>query len=326
MIISRTPFRVSFAGGGTDLRDYYRHEQGIVLSTAINKYMFITVNNLSEFFDHRIRVAYSKVEMVNDVGEIRHPLVREALRVAGSPPGIEIHSMADIPAGTGMGSSSAFTVGLLNALYAHSGRIATREQLAGEACEIEIERVGEPIGKQDQYAAAYGGLNLVRFLPDERVVVEPVPIRSQRLRELNDRLLLLYTGSTRSAGEILRSQKRDTGDKLEVLGRMKALAVEMRDLLISDRPLERFGELLHEGWELKRGLASKISNPLVDDLYDTGRKAGALGGKLLGAGGSGFLLFFVDPDRRRQVRVALSQLNQVRFEFERGGSQIVYSS
>jgi len=325
MIFTRTPFRVSFAGGGTDLSDYYRQEEGIVLSTTINKYMFITVNNLSEFYDHRIRVAYSKVEMVNDVSQIRHPLVREALLKVGCPPGIEIHSMADIPAGTGMGSSSAFTVGLLNALYAHSGRIATREQLAAEACEIEIDRVGEPIGKQDQYAAAFGGMNLIRFQPDERVIVEPVPVRPQRLRELNDRLLLLYTGSTRKAGEILRGQKEDTPKKLDDLGRMKALAVEMRDLLISDRPLREFGDLLHQGWELKRSLSSGISNPQVDALYEAGRSGGAMGGKLLGAGGSGFILFFVEPERRQEVRNALGQLNEIQFEFERGSSQIVYS-
>lgn len=326
MIITRTPFRISFAGGGTDLKEYYSKEEGLVLSVTINKYMYITINSLSQFYDHKMRIAYSQVEMVNSVEEIRHPLVREAVRMTDPGPGVEIHSMADIPAGTGMGSSSSFTVGLLNALYAYKGRLSSKEKLASRACQIEIEKVGEPIGKQDQYAASFGGMNIIRFLPDESVQVQPLPLKPVRLEDLNSRLMLFYTGIGRKASDILTQQKKDTGRKLEVLSEMKSIALEQRDLLLSDKPLGEFGALLHRAWLLKRSLTEKISTSHIDTIYQAALDAGATGGKLLGAGGGGFLLFYVEPENRVRLREALSELREVDFEFDRSGSQVIYVS
>ena len=323
MIISRTPFRVSFAGGGTDLRAFYQHEPGAVTSTTIDKYMYITVN---ERFDHTVRVSYSKTEIVETAQDVHHPLVREALKKAGILNGIEVTSISDIPAGTGFGSSSSFTVGLLNALYAYTATYAPPERLAAEACEIEIEIVGEPIGKQDQYIAAYGGLQHIRFNPDESVFVDPVVCSKERKRVLSSRLMLLYTGITRSASEILTEQRKETGNKLDYLRTMRDLAGEIRRVLQEGRRLDEFGDLLHEGWMLKRELASGITNELVDSAYESARGAGAIGGKLLGAGGGGFLLLYVPQDRRGEVGRSLSHLREIPFELEPQGTKIVHVS
>ncbi len=323
MIISRTPFRVSFAGGGTDLKAFYQHEPGAVISTTIDKYMYLTVN---ERFDHTVRVSYSKTEIAETAQEIRHPLVREALKKVGILNGIEVTSISDIPAGTGFGSSSSFTVGLLNALYAYSGTYAPPERLASEACEIEIDIVGEPIGKQDQYIAAYGGLQYIRFNPDESVFVDPVVCTRELKTSLSDRLMLFYTGITRSAGEILEEQRKETGNKFDFLRTMSHLAGEIRRIFQEGRNLDEFGELLHEGWMLKRELASGITNELVDFAYERAREAGAVGGKLLGAGGGGFLLLYVPEHRRPKVRNALSDLREIPFDLEPQGTKIVHVS
>jgi D-glycero-alpha-D-manno-heptose-7-phosphate kinase len=323
VIISRTPFRISFAGGGTDLRAFYQHEPGAVTSTAINKYMYITVNKR---FDHTVRVSYSKTEIVETAADVQHPLVREALKKAGVLNGIEVTSISDIPAGTGIGSSSSFTVGLLNALYAYTGTYAPPERLAAEACEIEIDLVGEPIGKQDQYIAAYGGLQHIRFNPDETVFVDPIVCPRALKDALSGRLMLFYTGVTRSASEILSEQRKETGNKLDTLRRMRGLADEIRRVLVHGRPLDEFGRLLHEGWVLKRELASGITNEQVDGAYESARKAGALGGKLLGAGGGGFLLLYVPEARQAAVRQALADLRQVEFGLEPQGTKIVHVS
>ena len=325
MIISRTPFRVSFAGGGTDLRAFYQHEPGAVVSTTINKYMYLTVN---ERFDHTVRVSYSKTEIVETAGEVEHPLVREALKKAGIANGIEVTSISDIPAGTGFGSSSSFTVGLLNALYAYTGTYAPPERLAQEACEIEIDIVGEPIGKQDQYIAAYGGLQYIRFNPDESVFVDPVVCTAELKRALGDRLLLFYTGITRSASEILNEQRKETeqGNTIDFLRKMAYLAGEIRRIFQEGRDLDEFGELLHEGWMLKRELASGITNALIDAAYERARNAGAVGGKILGAGGGGFLLVYGREDKHPAIRKALADLREVPFDIEPQGTKIVHVS
>jgi len=323
VIISRTPFRVSFAGGGTDLRAFYEHEPGAVVSTTIDKYMYLTVNKR---FDHTVRVSYSRTEIVETADDVHHPLVREALRKAGIPNGIEVTSISDIPAGTGFGSSSSFTVGLLNALYAYTGTYAPAERLAAEACEIEIDIVGEPIGKQDQYIAAYGGLQYIRFNPDESVFVDPVVCSHELKRTLGDRLMLFYTGITRSASDILTEQRKETKNKLDFLRTMAHLAGEIRRVFQEGRDLDEFGELLHEGWMLKRELVSGITNTLVDAAYEKAHKAGAIGGKLLGAGGGGFLLLYAREDVQPRVREALSELREIPFDLEPQGTKIVHVS
>jgi D-glycero-alpha-D-manno-heptose-7-phosphate kinase len=321
MIISRTPLRISFAGGGSDLQAYYRHGYGAVTSTAINKYIYITVNRK---FDDRIRLSYSKTEIVDSVDDIQHDIVREAMKLTGVDRGVEITSVADIPSrGTGLGSSSSFTAGLLNALYAFDGKFTSAERLASEACRIEIEILGEPIGKQDQYAGAYGGMNHIQFNSDGTVFVDPV-ICSMRTKELlNERLMLFYTGLTRRASSILTEQKKKTDRKLETLGEMVRLSEELRDALRAN-DLDEFGETLHRGWTLKKELAGGISNPEIDGFYEKARRAGAIGGKVLGAGGGGFLLFYCEEGKQAAVREALSALKETQFKLEPQGSKIIY--
>ncbi len=324
MIISRTPLRISFVGGGSDLPAFYRREPGAVVSTAINKYIYITVNRK---FDHKIRASYSRTEIVDSVDELKHELIREALKVTGIDRAIEITSISDIPSrGTGLGSSSTYTVGLLNALYAHRGRMVGAERLAKEACEIEIDRCGKPIGKQDQYIAAYGGLKYIRFYPDERVEVIPILCAPETRRELQQRLLLLYTGLTRRADDILAEQSRNCAmdeSKRAALRRMVALAEQMVDAL-SRNELDGFGEVLHANWLEKRRLASGITNPDIDRWYETARAHGAIGGKILGAGGGGFLLLYAPPERHEEICRALPELRPVPFRFEPQGSRIIY--
>jgi D-glycero-alpha-D-manno-heptose-7-phosphate kinase len=315
---------MSFVGGGSDLPAFYRRYGGAVVSTAINQFVYITVNKK---FDDQIRVSYSRTEEVRSVDKIRHPLVREALKLVGISGGIEITSIADIPArGTGLGSSSAFTVGLLHALYAYTGRYASAEQLARQACEIEIERCGEPIGRQDQYAAAYGGLNFLQFHPDDTVSVEPIICRPETLQMVQNNLLIFYTGITRRAGGILRQQQHAVATqkaKQRVLRRMVELAYQLRAELQRNNA-DAFGELIHENWLLKKSLAEGISNPRIDAWYEKARRAGALGGKLLGAGWGGFLLFYARPDRHEAVTQALRELRRMHFRFEPRGSQIIF--
>ncbi|MGA9461943.1 MAG: galactokinase [Terracidiphilus sp.] len=323
MIISKTPLRMSFVGGGSDLPAYYREEAGAVLSTSIDKYMYICVNKK---FDGRIRLSYSKTEDVQSRHAIEHPLVREALDVIGIDNGIEIASMADIPSkGSGLGSSSAFTVGLLNALSAFRDRFISKESLARLACEIEIDRCCEPIGKQDQYAAAYGGLNLIRFHPDDSVSVDPIICTSTLLSRLERSILMFFTGRTRSASAVLMNQSvaMQATDRRALIRRMVQLASEMKEQLESGS-LDHFGDLLDENWRLKAQLTAGISDPQIDRWYAAGMANGALGGKLLGAGNGGFMMFYAPPEWHEQITVALSDLQRVEFSFDRAGTQIVF--
>ncbi len=323
MIVSKTPLRMSFVGGGSDLPAFYREEVGAVLSTSIDKYMYICVNKK---FDGRIRISYTRTEDVEHRQQVEHPLVREALDLVGIVGGIEIASMADIPSkGSGLGSSSTYTVGLLNALYACRNQFASKEKLARQACEIEIERCGEPIGKQDQYAAAYGGLNLIRFHPDDSVSVDPVICKPSLLQEMEDSTLVFFTGRTRSASAVLANQSAamQTADSRALMRRMVQLAFEMKEQLESGT-LDHFGCLLDENWRLKSQLTSGITDPQIDDWYTKGVNNGALGGKLLGAGNGGFMMFYAPIDRHAHISAALGELNAVKFRFDRTGAQIVF--
>lgn len=321
MIISQTPYRVSFAGGGTDLPAFYREEPGAVLSVTINQHMYVTVHRR---FGDDYRVAYSRTEIVGDPAQLQHELVREALGVAGVNEPVEITTIGDVPAGTGMGSSSSLTAGLLVALHGYQGELTGRERVAREACEIEIQRLGKPIGKQDQYAAAFGGLNHIRFLPDDSVEVEPVPALGETLRELERRTLLIFTEQTRSADEILRKQSSTTNAQRPALRRMRELAGEMRGALCGSGDLDAFAEMLHEGWELKRSLGNGITNSRVDQWYSTARGLGAGGGKLLGAGGGGFLLLMAEPRRHPAILEALGRPRVLSFEMVTHGSRCIY--
>jgi D-glycero-alpha-D-manno-heptose-7-phosphate kinase len=324
MIISRTPLRMSFVGGGSDLPAFYRRFGGAVVSTAINKYVYVTVNPK---FDHRIRVSYSRTEEADKVSEIQHPLVREALRLLGLKGGLEITSIADIPSrGTGLGSSSSFTVGLLHALQASDGRAATAEQLARAACRIEIDRCHEPIGRQDQYAAAYGGLNFIEFHPDDTVSVSPINCRRATLRQLEENLLVFYTGISRRASAILKNQQATVAAekaKQEALRKMVQLAHDLRAELQKNN-LEAFGEVIHANWELKRSLTREISSSRIDDWYRAARQHGATGGKLLGAGRGGFLMFYAPRDRHEAIARALKGLRRVEMGLEPEGSKIIF--
>lgn len=324
MIITRTPLRVSFAGGGTDLHAFYSQERGAVLSTAIDKYIYITVNRK---FDEKVRASYSTTEIVDCAADIKHELIREALKLVGLSGGIEITSISDVPShGTGLGSSSSYTVGLLNALYAFMGHLVNAERLATEACQIEIEICGRPIGKQDQYIAAYGGLQHIQFNSDESVFVDPIPASREVKARLQQNLLMLYTGVTRSANDVLIEQSKNTEqNSVAVAGlrHMRELADQLRMSLCAG-DLDGFGEILHTGWMLKRSLAKSISTAAIDDWYDTARRHGALGGKLLGAGGGGFLLLYAHPDRHAEICRALMNLRPLPFRFEPQGSKIIF--
>lgn len=323
MIISQTPYRVSFAGGGTDLPAFYTHEPGAVLSVAIKKHMYVTV---SHRFERSVRVGYTKTEIAESVDEVEHTIVREALRMTGLGEYIEITTIGDLPAGTGMGSSSSLTCGLLKALYAFKGQIVSPARVAEEACRIEIDLLGKPIGRQDQYAAAYGGLNYIRFHPDHTVDVEPVPCHAEVVDELQRRAMLLYTGQTRSADGILKEQSKGTIDKMPVLRRMRDLADQMRQVIAGSGNLDEFARLLHEGWELKRSLGFGISQQQIDDWYSAARKAGAQGGKLLGAGGGGFLFLLAPPERHQAIREALGRPREITFDVDRFGSRLIFIS
>lgn len=324
MIISRTPLRISFVGGGSDLPAFYHQDVGAVVSSAINKYIYITVNPK---FDAKIRASYSRTEIVDSVDEVRHELIREALKLVRIDRGIEITSISDIPSqGTGLGSSSTYTVGVLNALYAHRNYFAGAERLAREACHIEIERCGKPIGRQDQYIAAYGGLQFIQFNPDDSVYVDPVVCAPETRKRLQEGLLMLYTGLVRSADKILSEQSHNTEtdeEKRASLRRLVSLAGQMREAL-QHNDLNGFGELLHAGWMEKRKLASGISNPHIDDWYERARAHGAIGGKVLGAGGGGFLLLYAPPERHPGICEALPELRPISFRFEPQGSKLIY--
>jgi D-glycero-alpha-D-manno-heptose-7-phosphate kinase len=324
MIISRTPFRLSFFGGGTDYPGWYRKHGGAVIATTINKYCYITARYLPPFFEHRYCVIYSKMEYVNTLEEIQHPAVREVIRFLQLDRGLEIHHDGDLPARSGMGSSSAFTVGLLHALYALKGQIASKHQLATEAVHLEQDVLRETVGSQDQVMAAYGGVNHVSFLPNGDISVRPVTITTERMQELNSHLMLFYTGIKRTAEKVAQTYVVDIETKKRQLRVMKDLVEEAIGVLNGGQDLAGFGELMHEAWQAKRSLSATVSNPEVDDLYDRARKAGALGGKLTGAGGGGFFLLFVPPARQDEVKEKLEGLIHVPFKFEHSGSQIIH--
>lgn len=323
MIISQTPLRMSFVGGGSDLPAFYREHGGAVLSTAIDKYVYVSINRK---FDGGIRLAYSRTEEVQSLAEVEHELVKAAFEMQELSGGVEITTTADIPSrGTGLGSSSTFTVGLLNVLYAYRGRHASAGELARLACEIEIDRCRQPIGKQDQYAAAFGGLNLIEFAPDESVSVSPVVMRRELRDLLEERILVFYTGTTRSASAILANQSAETGvdaGKRSALKRMAELARILRDELSAGN-LDSFGLILEENWTLKKSLTAGISNPSIDDWYARGMGAGALGGKLLGAGHGGFIMFYAPKERHDDITNAVG-LRRVQFNFESLGTRILF--
>ncbi len=310
-------------GGGSDLQAFYRHSQGAVLSTTINKFTYISSHNF--FNENELRIKYSQTENVNCVDEIKHPIVREVLRKFNAKGALEISSNADVPAGTGLSSSSSFTVGLLHNLYTVFGRFVTKERLAADACNIEIEKLKEPIGKQDQFAAAFGGLNVIKFNSSETVSVEPVHLKKDIYEALQDNLLLFYTGKPRKASDILSEQKDNmqSAKKVDVLKKMVELVWHLRDCLYDAR-LDMFGKILHANWLLKKQLASKISNSHIDGIYKTAIGNGASGGKLLGAGSGGFLLFYCDKSKQSALRQALSGLKELDFKFENEGSKVIY--
>lgn len=323
MIITRTPFRISFCGGGSDIYEFYSNYGGCVLSTSINKYMYISIH---PYFDPgKISLKYSENELVSQADEIHHSILRCALQKTNIK-GVEICSTADIPSGTGLGSSSTFTVGLLNALYAYRHRCESKYSLAEDACDIEIKELGAPIGKQDQYAASFGGLNFITFKRDGQVLVEPLIIDSQTKRTLQNRLIMFYTGIKHNANTILAEQKKNLSkvEKMNNLKSMCQLAENMKTSLLGG-DLNSFGEILDEGWHLKKELASSISRSDIDDLYNIAMKNGAKGGKLLGAGGGGFLLFYCEEEQQSCLENALG-LKRFHFSFEDSGSTVVYMS
>lgn len=325
MVISRTPVRISFLGGGTDYPDYYKREKGAVLGTTIDKYLYIAVYYLSDYFDHKIRLAYSKVEHTNQLDEIEHPSIRECLRFMGIKSNIEIHYFADLPARTGLGSSSSFTVGLLNALYAFKGQMVSKERLAEDAIHIEQNCIGERVGSQDQYHAAMGGLNIIRFRRDG-IKVYPLIIGPELERELEDSIMMFYTGIQRYAHEVLKEQIEKTREKKndEYLKALHDMVEEGCDVLTKDGSIQKFGELMHKSWELKKHLSNAISNEQIDMAYQQAISAGAWGGKLAGAGGGGFLALLVPREKQENVRNSLKAIQEVTFRFEKEGSKIIY--
>jgi D-glycero-alpha-D-manno-heptose-7-phosphate kinase len=323
MIITQTPYRVSFAGGGTDLPAFYEHDYGAVLSMAVDHHMYVTV---SPRFEKTIRVAYTKVDVADTIDGVDHTIAREVLRMTDLPEHIEITTVGDVPAGTGMGSSSSLAVGLISALYAYKGHVTSPKFLAEKACEIEIDILGKPIGRQDQYAAAFGGINYIRFNPDHTVEVEPVPCDAGFIDQLERHILLLYTDQQRDADTILKKQSEGSRDKMSVLREMRDLAGELRTAISGAGDLDEFGRILHQGWELKRSLGFGISNQGVDDWYQAARAKGAMGGKLLGAGGGGFLLVMAPPERHDAIREAVGQPRELDFRVDRRGSRVIFIS
>ncbi len=324
MIISRTPFRISFFGGGTDYPPWFRQHGGAVLSTTFDKYCYLTCRELPPFFEHKYRIAYSRVENAATIDQIEHPAVRAVLNEMGFAHGLEIHADADLPARSGLGSSSSFIVGLLHSLYALKGERVSQDFLAKEAIRIEQEVIRENVGSQDQTAAAYGGMNVIHFFPDGGFKVEPLVIPAARYQELNSHLMLFFTGFSRIASEVAKAKIDNLDNKSSELHRMRRMVDESIDMLCGRHDIRAFGELLHDAWSFKRTLSDKVTNPQIDAIYEAAQKAGAIGGKLLGAGGGGFMLLFVEPEKQSAVRKSLYNLIHVPFQFESSGSQVIY--
>lgn len=324
MIISKTPFRISFFGGGTDYPAWYKENTGAVLSTTIDKYCYINIRYLPPFFEHKHRIVYSYIENVKSINEIRHPAVKALLRLFKIEKGVEIHHDGDLPARSGLGSSSAFTVGMLNSLYALRGKIVSKTALAHQAIRVERNILKENVGSQDQVAVAYGGFNKIIFLNDHNFRVEPMTLPKNRMEELCGHIMLIFTGLSRYASEIAEDQIKKTTHNKKELSAMRQMVDQAVEILNNDNDLSEFGKLLHESWLLKKRLSSKISNSMIDDLYAKARRNGAIGGKLLGAGGGGFMILFVTPEERKRLKRALRGLLEVKFAFESEGSQIIY--
>lgn len=323
MIITQTPFRISFVGGGTDFPDFFREHGGGVLSSAIDKYVYVIVQK--RYFDDLIYVNYSKKEIADEVDKIEHELVREAMKKTGVLKGVEITTVADIPiAGTGLGSSSSVTVGLLNALYLFRGIQKSTEELARQACEIEIEHCKKPIGVQDQYIAAYGGLKRFNFNQDGSVEAKYIELPESKFRDLSNNLMLFYTQKTRKSDTILGEQKNNISQKKEELLALKELVNRLEQSLNNSSGLDDFGKILHENWLLKKKLTDKISNPEIDEMYNRALAAGAVGGKIAGAGGGGFLLLYCPQERQNSVRQALSDFRELHFNLARDGSKSIF--
>jgi D-glycero-alpha-D-manno-heptose-7-phosphate kinase len=323
LIVSRTPMRVSFAGGGTDLPAFYEKDFGAVLSTAIDKYIWVTVKRHSEVFDEPVRVNYSQTEQVESIDQLRNDITRECLLFLNIEPPIYISTVGDLPASTGLGSSSAFAVGLLNALHLYRGDRVSAGQLAEEACHIEIDVLGQPIGRQDQYAAAFGGLNVFTFKPGGTVMVEPQSLPVRVLAQLFESVMLFWTGHQRDSSSVLIEQQQNIDQHVDDLTAIRDQAFELQAILRKSPTPREIGSLVHRGWQLKRGLASTVSNPQIDAWYERAMSAGACGGKIVGAGNGGFLLIFVEPEHRAAVRNVLSELTEVSVRPEVHGSQIL---
>jgi D-glycero-alpha-D-manno-heptose-7-phosphate kinase len=322
LIIVQTPLRISFFGGGTDFPSYYMEEGGCVLSSAIDKYIFVTVKKR---FDNKLRIGYTQTEMVDSVDQIHHELIREALLVTGVSKGIEVTTMGDIPSeGSGLGSSSTVAIGALQALYTYLGEIVSKERLAKEACEIEIGKLGKPIGVQDQYIAAYGNLRFFEFCTDGQVQVEKVELPTDLRFELNDRFLLFFTGINRHADSVLTEQKSNIKDRINILREIKQIAYQAKSELQKGE-LDSFGSLLHQAWGLKKRMAGQISNGTIDEIYNAARNAGAVGGKITGAGGGGFVLLYAPHEKHRAIRDALSGLQELPFQLESDGSKVIFN-
>lgn len=324
MIITRTPFRISFFGGGTDYPDWYLQHGGRVLSTTIDKYCYISLRYLPPFFEHKYRIVYSKIENVKHIGEILHPAVREILRFRECDRGLEIHHDGDLPARSGLGSSSSFTVGLLNAISALRREYLSSKDLADDSIHVEQNIIREHVGSQDQIAAAFGGFNEIHFFQDGGFDVSPVIISEQRKRQLNDNLLLVFSGLSRFSSDVAKSKIANFSSRTSQLKKLGEMVNEGIAILRDEkRSLSEFGELMHESWEFKRQLSDKVSTDSIDKLYDTAISAGATGGKVLGAGGGGFVLFYVEPEKRSAVEAALSSFTKVPFQFENTGSKVI---
>jgi len=323
MIITRTPLRISFVGGGTDLENFYLQYPGRVISTTIDKYFYIAINSR---FDGAIKLGYTDTELVERIDQVKHPLIKGALEETGIEKGIDIVSLADLPAkrtGLGMGASSSFTVGLLNGLYAYFGKHVAPEVLAEKACDIEIKKAGSPIGKQDQYAAAFGGLNLITFNCNGKVEVEPVYLSPKIKEDFQKHLLLFFTKKERSANTILSEQKQNINEKLEFLKKMSDLTLVFKEALLRG-DLQQMGELLNQNWLMKKNLASSISNPEIDQMYESAIRAGAWGGKILGAGGGGFFLVMAPLDKHINIQNALKDYQVIPFHFSESGSSVIF--
>lgn len=326
MVISRTPFRISFFGGGTDYPAWYKNNGGAVISATINKYSFVTARLLPPYFNYKNIFRYYLREEVNNLDEIKHPSIRECLKFLNYSKGVEIVHHADIPAQSGMGSSSTFTVGLLNALYGLNNYMPTKRELAINAIHIEQQKIKENVGSQDQTAAAFGGLNRIDFGGNEEIFVTPIIISSERIKELQDNFMLFFSGFPRNATDIASEQIISIPNKTVELREMMTLLEEGFSILKNNSSLDEFGKLLNIQWQLKRSMSSKITTNQIDDIYEKGLKAGALGGKLLGAGGGGFILFYVKPEMQEAIKNVFSKLLYVPFRFEFTGSQIIYHS